>query len=308
VRTGIRRLLPLLVLPLLLASTGCMRHITRVIVKPDGSGQIIVTQTMSGQMVEMMEGMAGMAGPDAKAEDPFFKPEELKAAAAKYGEGVEFTRAEPVKRPGVRGSVAVYTFADINKVVISPDMSTKALENMQGDGAGEAEGGEDGEAEKPKEPFKFAFAQAGGVRTLRVILPPMPDKPAAQDEAAGGEAGSPDDLMADVPAGGEGGPSMDLGAAMMGGMSGMFKGMQIMVTVEVEGEPTSSTASVPFPESKNRFILMNADFDKIIAANKFDAFMKDGQNDEMDRETAKKLVDEIDGFQMELKPEIVITF
>ncbi len=294
------RLLALLAVPMLLLSTGCMRHIVRVVVKPDGSGQIIVTQTMSGQMVAMMEGMGGAAGED---EDPFFKPEDLRKAAAHFGEGVELARAEPVRRPGIRGSVAVYTFADISKVVIPPDLSGKAMEGMQGPGGMpgleiEEEADDEDEA---KEPIKFAFAREGGDSVLRVIMPPMPEKAAAAPGA--GEA--PDDLMADVPDGAD--PGMDLGAAMMGGMSGMFKGMQVMITVEVEGEPKASTASVPYPDSRNRFILMNADFDKIIAANKFEAFMQ-SQDEDPDRETAKRLTEEIDGFDMELKPEITIRF
>ncbi len=153
----------------------CLQNESVMTLKKDGSGTIVEETVMGAQVVAMMEGMGAAAGEGAAegaAPDPLaelYDEAKYKAAAAGYGEGVEFVSVEKVARDGGKGVKVTYKFADINKVKFNPGGSLQEM----GGGEGEA-----AEGDKPKEE-PIGFVYAGGKLTIKF---PDPEKPAAEED------------------------------------------------------------------------------------------------------------------------------
>ena len=188
-----RRILLLFVGALSLFGLPSCLEVEQVItLKKDGSGTISEEIVMGAQIVQMLEGLPAGAG----AENPFadlYDPEKYKAKAAEFGKGVVYSRMEKVERNGGKGVKAIYTFEDINSVVLTPGSPMEDL---------------DEEERRPKEePLQFAYA--GGVLTVTV------PEPAVVEDAESAEEEQPA-LEVD--------PANE---AMQAMMAQMFKGMKI---------------------------------------------------------------------------------
>jgi len=251
---------------LLIASSvllaGCIKHKTLVVVNPDGSGNIVVSTLMSPQAAGMIGGMADSfgdafgadgkeGGKPAVKKDPFFDEEQLKKAAAAFGEGVSYVKGRKANEEGWQGSVAVYQFADVSKIKLPMDggkgMSPPGMDM-------------DEESESPadaKKAVTFDFA-GGDVKTLTIHVP-------QDDEAKKKEPKQ-------KPAVPEGGP--DMSAMMMP----MLQGMEMSFAVQVKGEVASSTAMNN--ESDGRIILMQMDLNKMQASPKFKELLASSQGGE----------------------------
>src|SRR6266498_593522 len=117
-------LLALLILP------GCFQVDTVIKVNRDGSGTIeetmLVSKKLLAQMNEMMQGFAGQEGNKGnnKAQPPdIYDPAKLKAKAVEMGSGVTYTSGEKVSTDKFMGYRAVYTFTDINKLLLTQNRS-----------------------------------------------------------------------------------------------------------------------------------------------------------------------------------------
>ena len=114
--------------------SSCIQSESVVTVKTDGSGTIENKTTMGGALMQMMQGFGQQLGaePGSVPENPLAPDEEqLKAAAADFGEGVTFVGVEEVKgADGSVGVVAKYAFEDINKVSLNPEDAFGAMKDV----------------------------------------------------------------------------------------------------------------------------------------------------------------------------------
>lgn len=145
----------------------CLQNESVMTLRKDGSGTLVEETMMGAQMVAMMEQMAAMGGAEAQAgaQDPLkemYDEAKYKAAAAGYGEGVEFVGLEKVARDGGKGVKVTYKFADINKLKFTPGGS---LKEMGGEGA-EAAAAEE-------EPVTFAYKD--GKLAIKFADPKKPE-------------------------------------------------------------------------------------------------------------------------------------
>lgn len=249
-----------------LSLVACFKQKTLVVVNPDGSGNIVVSQLMSPQAAGMMGGMAeGLAGalggekqggaaaaPQPK-KDPFFDEEKLKKEASNYGEGISYVKGHKSNEEGWQGSVAVYSFADIGKVKLPLDggrsMAPPGLD------------GGDGAPAKTKKAVTFEFA-GGDAKTLKIKVPQ--DDGEAKKKAKELKEANPQ--------------AEEMGKAMIGAMLPMLKGMEISFAVQVKGQITGTTAMNK--ESDGRVVLMQMDIDQMQTSPKFQELLAKSQGGE----------------------------
>jgi hypothetical protein len=126
--------------------SGCLQVDTTVYINKDGSGNIEETVLMSDAVVEMMNEFMSSFQDSAKAPEEFnlYKEDELKEKASGYGEGVEYVSGEEIKIDGWQGYKAIYSFEDLNKIIMETDPNAK-VELDQSEG------------EKKNEYFSFKF-------------------------------------------------------------------------------------------------------------------------------------------------------
>jgi hypothetical protein len=271
-----------LVMSLAMTAVGCLNLQTVVKVKPDGSGTLQQTLTMNPEAMEgMMEAMAAqMGGKVTKSEKPSGKVEkktvpgtseaEARAKAAEFGEGVTFTSVVPIEKPDAMGATLNFAFKDVSKLHINPkpDKPGKGM-------------GAPGAADKPEDRLQFRFAKApSGNPQLTVVMGDMKRdgaKPAAT-------------------------PAPAAGSDEMAMMKQMFKGMRILMAVDVEGKVVKTNS--PYAEG-NRVTILDIDMDKLLAnpdVKSLDPIFEGSLDD------ARKALKGVKGIKMNLEPEVQIEF
>jgi hypothetical protein len=148
--------------------TGCFQAGVTVHVKPDGSGTVDQTITMSEATIAQFKAMAG--GKDGQKGPHEIDEAKLKEQAAKMGEGVTFVSAKPIKADGKQGFTATFAFADISKIKV------EQMPNM-GDGGDK------------KDDIGFQFTK-GSPATLTITMPPT-----KKNEAGGAPDQDNDQMM-----------------------------------------------------------------------------------------------------------------
>ena len=190
-------------------TSGCITALTSIKLRPDGSGTIQQTLSMSAaaasQFAEMASGF-GDAAPGAKRGElpEFFSEKDMKEAAANSGEGVVFVSSTPIKTADRVGRIATYQFADIRTLRIDQKPQT-------GDMPGTSSG-------KEKEDVLFRFAQQPSGTAVTVVFPEDKlDK--ARKEATTDEDGKK--------------KSLEPGQLEM--MKKLFDGLKVAIDVDVLG-------------------------------------------------------------------------
>jgi hypothetical protein len=251
-----------------LGLTGCLQDEKIVKVKPDGSGTLEETVTMSKETIAMMEGMGNMGGPDAKkdAKKPY-EPDEakLKAVAEKMGTGVTFVSAKLVDTEKGKGFTAIYAFKDINTLKLgqSPDLGEAGAMKV----------------ESKEDPITFKFTK-GSPAELKVSMP----SPKGKDPKA--------------PAQPEGQEEM---AMQM--MKQVFKDMKMTIAVEVAGTIKETNAEY---KNGSRVTLLEVDFNKLLADP--EKFKKLAKENPQSLQESKALLKGVEGIKMEATPEVSIKF
>jgi len=256
---------------LALSLTGCIQETTLIKVKPDGSGTVEITSTMSAVAAknfrDQMKQMAAMGG-DKKAEVPgeIFSVADAKAKVEKMGEGVTFVKSEPIKTEKVEGLKAIYAFTDINKLGLSTAPSKPK-------GAGMDEGPAD---EGEQISFKLT-KQANGNALLTVAFTEKPEDPAAKKEEP-----KPEQMMM---------------------MKQFFQGLHIAIQVE----PSTPLVKTNAPGHKGNIVtLMEVDMDQLM---KDDAnFMKFAKTQSMGMTESAKALKGVPGVKIPETKEITIEF
>ncbi|MBD3242780.1 MAG: hypothetical protein GF331_19465 [Chitinivibrionales bacterium] len=268
-----------LVSTMLAMCAGCFDTQTTVRIKADGSGTVeerfLVTSTVVAQMKAFSQSMVAEGG-QAQAADAFsvYKPDDLRAAAAKMGEGVTFVSSEPIKTDKGEGYRAVYAFEDINKLRLNQNPGDEAPS------AGAAQ-----QQESPEEFITFAFKK-GRTSTLTIRRPS--NTPGDDDEKA-----TPEEAAKD---------SADTKQALEQ-VKQIFDGMRVAMFIEVDGKLVKTNAT---HVDGNRITLMDMNFDQLMQnPEKLETF---ALSKPKSVEEAKKILKGVDGMKVDMNEELVVSF
>jgi hypothetical protein len=208
----------LTIVPLLtLVLTGCINSSTLIKVKHDGSGTLEQTVLMNAQAFRGMFTALGADGKPAQTGPTAVNEADLKAAAAKMGEGVTFVSATPLKAEnGFEGTKAVYAFTDITKLQVDQDPSMAGGTSVQ-------------VQRKPGKPVVFSMAKgANGTTVLTANFTDMQQ----QAEARAKEQAPPQGTMS---------PDA-ISPQMMEMAKAMFNGFKVAIDLEVAGQIVKSSS------------------------------------------------------------------
>ena len=267
--------------------SSCIQHSTVLRVRKDGSGEIFVRNHFSPQMTGMLAGMAAQAGADPNVTvegdmditNP--DPEELKADAAKYGEGVRYARHEANKnKEGWEGFLVVYEFDDISKVKLDGDSAMPSSLTEMAEEQGQ---------EMDQDTGEITFSMADGVLTMRSTM-----------GSAGVDSFKEQGAGEDLPEGMK--PSQQ-----MAPMAGMFAGMRMGYFIRIEGGIAETNAT----HVNGDFITMSdMDMGKTLTDPAFLAFIDEAAAtpDAITEEKVNTLVEEVEGMTAEMQKEVTVKF
>jgi hypothetical protein len=269
------RLLLLPAICLAIAASGCITAITTLKVRPDGSGTLEQSMSMSAAMAAQFTQMtqlgdATAAGGKASAPPELFSEKEMKDAAAKYGEGVVFMSSRPIKTADHVGRVAVYQFADITKVHLNQKPSA-------GDKAAAMSG-----PDKPEDVlFRFA-KQPAGTSLLTVVFP----EPQINQRKKAGE--TPPAVPKPDP-------------AKLAMAKKLFEDLKVEISVDVLGSIVKTNS--PYVQG-SKVTLLEMDFSQLLDNDQLlGQVTQPGSIEE-----AKKLLQGVKGFKVNLDREVTIEF
>jgi hypothetical protein len=234
-----RRHVPLLLLLALVASvsSGCITFTNIITLKPSGSGTLETTLVMNTGVFKQI---GSMMGGEVKAESKgsgLPSPEKL-AKELSNVKGMRLVSQKAFKKEDSEGVTVVMAFDDVNQIAVSENLPGK-------EGKG-----------KPEDEVKFSLTkQPGGTSLLTISFPDKPGE--AVKDAARKPAGKPSEK-----------PTPE--AMQM--ISAFFKGMRVMIAVDVDG--TLVRTSSPYVEG-NRVTLLDIDMEQLLkdpdALQKMDA-------------------------------------
>ena len=262
---GLKLLFSVLLLTLCLCLTGCLKSKVVVKVRSDGSGDIVVTQIFSRELVSLYDAhvkKAAEAGEPNSMPDPFYNEDMIRKMASRYGKGVTFVKSLKYDKEGARGFVAQYSFADIGKVHL--DLKIEMPDNFEppmedGDNSADAVPSENPDV------FRFAFEKTQGLAKLTVIAPTIPEKDISQT-AASEEQETPEMLKAQIQElmqdGNPFGLAGDETKEQL--IKKFLGGVKIVYALEVDGSVVQSGLSKIASDKSSRFILLDLDMANIL--------------------------------------------
>lgn len=261
------------------AVSGCIQSSTVIKMKPDGSGNIEQTITMSAEAIAQLSALSAMSeDKDKKPKgsfDDLFSDKDARAAAAKMGQGVTFVSSEKIDTPDRKGLKAVYAFTDIRKL---------SLEEMHAPGGASGDAAAMGAPSK-NPPMTFQFTQLPGGNGLLTILQPGVDKALKETPATGKPDTTVDPKMAEQ--------GIDM-------MKTFMKGLKIDIAVQV---PRVVKTNSPYVDG-GTVTLLSMDFDKVLA----DPAMLQRMNGAKTLADAKALLKDVKGIKVNLEPQVTIEF
>jgi len=254
-------------------TSGCITALTNIKLRPDGSGTIEQTLSMSAAAAEQFASMAkglGEMSPDAKkgAAPELFSEQDMKEAAGKFGEGVVFVSSTPIKTADRVGRIATYQFADITRLKIDQKPQT-----------GDVPGASKTAAEDVL--FRFARLPSGNPQ-LTVVFPEAKIEEARKKAADEG-----------------GKKTMD--PAQLAMVKKLFDGLKVGIDVEVLG--TIVKTNSPYVQG-SRVTLLEMDFSQLLANDEL--ISQIGEPGSL--EEAKQLLKNVKGFKVNLDREVNIEF
>ncbi len=290
-----------LALTILISMAGCVKKKIIVKVNPDGSGQIVLSNMFSKNVVEAVEKQlaeqkkkmiaAGMdtSAFDKQLKDPFFNKDQIKMNAKLFGENIEFVKAKKLVKPSGSGYIALFSFKNIEDVKLDMKGILSLYPNQTAD---------------TDNSISFKFTK-GDIAKLQVMIPHEASSTDTADEDYAPT------LLTDQ----EKAQMMQNGK--MFGLTGkettkdeiirkMMAGVTIKVQLQVSGKMVKSTATYKDAKKKNRCTLLAMDFSTILKSDRIcSKLAKTNQPDML------KLINQastIDGITFEQKPEITLEF
>ena len=258
-------------LPALLA--GCLQMERIVRINTDGSGILIERLVMSHEMLEMAGGMQ----PEGQTFN-VRNDEELREAAATYGESVRFLSASDVETAFGKGYEARYAFDDINSLRINQNKVSAKTPGAAGDG-------DDG-----KEPKFTTFAMRGGDPADLTIYWPV------DSAESDGKEDDIEEISKEAPTPEEEEMAMEM-------MKTMFQGMRLAMHIEVVGDIVETNAT---HLSGSRITLTDVDLGELFS--NVEAVRALGGKRPDSLEDMQKLMQLFPGMKIEIQPEVAVRF
>jgi hypothetical protein len=255
------------------AVSGCLQSSTIIKMKPDGSGTLEETMTMSAEAVGQL-GALGAMGDDKNTKgsggiDDLFSDKDARAAAAKMGQGVTFVSSEKIDTPDRKGLKAIYAFTDIRKI----SLAEVHAPTMSGDAA----------AKDP--PMTFDFKQLPGGNGLLTINQAGVENALKSGDARPAPTNAIDPKMAEQ--------GIEMAKAIM-------KGMKIDVLIQV---PRVVKTNSPYVDA-GAVTLLSMDFDKVLA----DPKALERMNGLTTLAETKAALKDFKGIKITLEPQVTIEF
>jgi len=260
------------------AVSGCLQSSTIIKMKPDGSGTLEETMTISAEAAGQLSALAAMGDDKNKGKggiDDLFSEKEARDAAAKMGQGVTFVSSEKIDMPDRKGLKAIYAFTDIRKL---------SLEEMHAPNMGGDAGGMATTAAAKDPPMTFDFKQLPDGHGLLTINQPGVDK-ALNSGDAKPAAKDVDPKMA--------AQGIEMAKAFM-------KGMKIDVVIQV---PRVVKTNSPYVDGGG-VTLLSMDFDKVLA----DPKALERMNGLTTLSETKAALKDFKGIKINLEPQVTIEF
>ena len=262
------------------AVSGCLQSSTVIKMKPDGSGTIEETMTMSAEAVGQLSALSAMGDDkDKKSKggiDDLFSDKEARDAAAKMGQGVTFVSSEKIDTPDRKGLKAIYAFTDIRKL----SLEEMHAPNMGGDAAGMSTS-----AAAKDPPMTFDFKQLPGGNGLLTINQPGIEKALKNGDAKPAAKDAVDPKTAEQ--------GLEMAKAFM-------KGMKIDVLIQV---PRVVKTNSPYVDA-GAVTLLSMDFDKVLA----DPKALERMNGLTTLAETKAALKDFKGIKINLEPQVTIEF
>ncbi len=256
--------------------SGCIQSSTLIKLKPDGSGTIEQTMTMTAEAASQFAALSAMGDQKSKAaagaSNELFSEADARNAIAKMGSGVTYVSSEKIDTPERKGRKAIYAFPDIRKILIEEMASPPT--------AGDLTGGASKSA-----PMKFSFAQLpGGHSLLTIAMPdtasPMPAAPAPETASAAA--------------------ALQNNAQAMEMMKMFLKGLQIEAAIQVDNLVKTNSPYV----SGGTVTLISVDFDKVLA----DSALLERMQRARTLADTKGFLKDAKGFKVMTDPTLTIEF
>ncbi len=111
--------------------SGCLQVDTKINLNQDGSGTIEETVMIKESVLNMMKEFIVMFDSSKANEFEMFKESELQDKAANFGEGVKYISGKKIVTDDLEGFKALYSFEDINKLIINPSPENKVPFNNE---------------------------------------------------------------------------------------------------------------------------------------------------------------------------------
>lgn len=307
---SVKLVLSVLVASVMVFLTGCIKQKILIKVKPDGSGNIVVSTmfnkdivtAVEKQMEEQKKQMAaqGMNMSNMPERDMFFDEKQIKRAASKYGDEVEYVRAKKINNASGRGYIAVYSFANIDNLKLDLKEVSSPMPQMGMRNTDEANA------------VTFKLTK-GEVAKLKIKIPQKGKDATVETASEKEEEIKPTPLTEREKA------QMMGPQGSMFGLTGkettkeevmrkMFGGMSVDIDVEPVGTVVKSNATFQDPKKKNRFTIFAIDFGTLLESDKMCSKMvkdKPGNNFFEEIIDTKK---NVKGIKIEEKPEVTVEF
>ena len=262
------------------AVSGCIQSSTLIKVKPDGSGTIDETITMTAEAAAQLNALATMSNDKVKPAgksglDDLFSDKQARDAVARMGQGVTFVSSEKIDTADRKGLKAIYAFTDIRKL---------SLEEMHAPNASDA--AMPGAGTKQKDPpMTFDFKQLPGGNGLLTILQPGVEKEMKTTDATAPSKAAADPKIAEQ------------GLEMM---KAFMKGLKIDVAIQV---PRVVKTNSPYVDGAT-VTLLSMDFDKVLA----DPAVLERLNGATSLAETKAALKDFKGIKINLEPQVTIEF
>jgi hypothetical protein len=293
----------------MLALSGCIKQKMVVKVKPDGTGNIIVSMMFDQNIVKSIEKqqeerrkqMEEKGMDDSMMaqmlKDPFFNEEQIKRGAKRFGENVEYVKAKKIKNASGRGYIAIYAFSNINDLKLDLAQLGSPMPQF-----GNQQPGDDS--------VSFVLTK-GDVTKLKVTIPKA-EKEATTEKIKEEEVVKPTPL-------GKREKAQMTSQGVMFGLTGkettkeevfrkMYGSMSITIDLEVVGKLIKSDATFKNPKKKNRCTLFVLDFNTLLESDKICSKVV---NDQRGQEFLKEMITtkaKVKGLKIEEKSEITLEF
>ena len=257
--------------------TSCIQSSTLIKLKPDGSGTIEQTMTMTSEAAAQLTALSAMGDQKSKtaagASNEVFSEADARNAISKMGTGVTYVSSEKIDAADRKGRKAIYAFPDIRKVMVEEMAAPPSPGDL---------GGASGVAPKDA-PMKFSFAQLPGGHALLTIAMPAVAAPASPAPEMAGAAAA-----------------LQNNAQMMEMMKMFLKGLQVDAAIQVDNLIKTTSPYV----SGGTVTLLSVDFDKVLA----DPSLLERMQKAKTLAETKAFLKDAKGFKVITDPQLTIEF